>query len=33
MPEMLRAGLATNLLFIALITIATVVVVPTVVSR
>jgi sodium-dependent dicarboxylate transporter 2/3/5 len=33
MPEMLRAGLATNLLFIALITIATVGVVPAVVGR
>jgi solute carrier family 13 (sodium-dependent dicarboxylate transporter), member 2/3/5 len=33
MPEMLRAGLATNLLFIALITITTLVVVPRVVGR
>jgi sodium-dependent dicarboxylate transporter 2/3/5 len=33
MPEMLKAGLATNLLFIALITIATLVVVPTVLGR
>jgi solute carrier family 13 (sodium-dependent dicarboxylate transporter), member 2/3/5 len=33
MPEMLRAGLATNLLFIALITITTLVVVPVVVGR
>ena len=33
MPEMLRAGLATNLLFIALIAIATMVAVPTVLGR
>jgi solute carrier family 13 (sodium-dependent dicarboxylate transporter), member 2/3/5 len=33
MPEMLRAGLVTNLLFIALITITTLVVVPTVLGR
>jgi sodium-dependent dicarboxylate transporter 2/3/5 len=33
MPEMLRAGLAANLLFIALITITTVVVVPMVLGR
>jgi sodium-dependent dicarboxylate transporter 2/3/5 len=33
MPEMLRAGLATNLLFIALITITALVLVPTVVGR
>jgi solute carrier family 13 (sodium-dependent dicarboxylate transporter), member 2/3/5 len=33
MPEMLRAGLATNLLFIALITVVTLVVVPTVLGR
>jgi solute carrier family 13 (sodium-dependent dicarboxylate transporter), member 2/3/5 len=33
MPEMLRAGLATNLLFIALITITTLVVVPAVLRR
>jgi sodium-dependent dicarboxylate transporter 2/3/5 len=33
MPEMLRAGLATNLLFIALITITTLVLVPAVLAR
>jgi sodium-dependent dicarboxylate transporter 2/3/5 len=33
MPEMLRAGLATNLLFIALTTIVTLVMVPTVLGR
>jgi sodium-dependent dicarboxylate transporter 2/3/5 len=33
MPEMLRAGLAINLLFIALITIATLTIVPTVLGR
>ncbi|MFN2564528.1 MAG: SLC13 family permease, partial [Gemmatimonadaceae bacterium] len=33
MPEMLRAGLATNLLFIALITVVTLVLVPTVLGR
>ncbi|MDQ3951003.1 MAG: SLC13 family permease, partial [Gemmatimonadota bacterium] len=33
MPEMLRAGLATNLLFIALITIATLALAPTVLGR
>jgi solute carrier family 13 (sodium-dependent dicarboxylate transporter), member 2/3/5 len=33
MPEILRAGLATNLLFIALITITTLIVVPAVLRR
>jgi solute carrier family 13 (sodium-dependent dicarboxylate transporter), member 2/3/5 len=33
MPEMLRAGIAINLLFIALITITTLTIVPTVLGR